>query len=420
MNKYEQIAELMMNGEKEKARQLFHEMVVESSRKIYESLIDDSDFSEDMSADQTDDLIDDISDQVSGEEASESLDGAPALGQVITAEDAKRLLDWLDGTVTEQDNTELLSKVASFYGVANEGLRETLEENSDALLDVAYGTVNEDPAMMGSDMKDMGDVGDDMAGGEEGEFANSMDHEGGEEGEELESPEQQDVEDEEHEELEDRVMDLEDALDELKSEFDQLMADEEGEEGHEEMPGEEGEEMGAEEPAGEMGGEEGAEEAPGEEGEEHEPAAESVETEEESVEEDNAPKSVADLMREYVEKVTMPDVHSEGGKGVGEEGKVTTVNKKSVVAGKNDMGGTAKNLVQGGAEDAPDGTSANKGKSNDYMKGETKMPGAGKYENVPGAKAGKAFSNAKKPSNETEGKGVGSGEAVSINKKSLF
>ena len=135
--------------------------------------------------------------------------------------------------------------------------------------------------------------------------------------------------------LEDRVVDLEDALDELKAEFEKLMSDE-----GDEMP---------------------------EEG----------------------------VMREYVEKVSAP-ANAEGhGVGAGSIGGST--NTKSTVAGKNDMGGTAKNIAQGGAESAPDGTAAYKKPNNPYTKGEGKLKGAGSYENVPGAKASKTFSNARKP-----------------------
>jgi hypothetical protein len=62
------------------------------------------------------------------------------------------------------------------------------------------------------------------------------------------------------------------------------------------------------------------------------------------------------------------------------------------------MGGTAKNLVQGGSNGDPDGKQYSK-PSNNYTNGEGKLPGADSFENVPGAKAGKTFSNAKKPGN---------------------
>ena len=39
-NKFEQLLELLINEESEKAEQLFHEIVVEKSRDIYENLAD--------------------------------------------------------------------------------------------------------------------------------------------------------------------------------------------------------------------------------------------------------------------------------------------------------------------------------------------------------------------------------------------
>ena len=71
-------------------------------------------------------------------------------------------------------------------------------------------------------------------------------------------------------------------------------------------------------------------------------------------------------MREYVEKVAMPS---------GEDNKAV-----SPVAGKNDMGGKAVDFDAGSTTD-PDGTSAPKEGKVD------KMPHAGNYQNVPGAKA---------------------------------
>ena len=67
-------------------------------------------------------------------------------------------------------------------------------------------------------------------------------------------------------------------------------------------------------------------------------------------------KSVAELMREYVEKVSTPE--NTEGKGVGNAGKVATINAKPTVAGKNDMGGTTKNIARGSSDTNPDGKSA--------------------------------------------------------------
>jgi len=122
--------------------------------------------------------------------------------------------------------------------------------------------------------------------------------------------------------IEDRVMDLEDALDELKSEFDRLMSAEESEEA-EDMEAEEAEDMEAEE-ADDM---------------------EDKVVDETSHDSEESDAELAEL-REYIEKVAQPK---------GEDHKA-----KSPVAGKNDMGGTAKNIVQGG-----DKTDASKPKVGD-------------------------------------------------------
>ena len=41
MNKYEQLIEHIINNDEAKARALFHDIVVEKSRDIYESLMDE-------------------------------------------------------------------------------------------------------------------------------------------------------------------------------------------------------------------------------------------------------------------------------------------------------------------------------------------------------------------------------------------
>lgn len=77
MNKFEQLIEYVINDEEAKARELFHEIVVEKSRAIYENMMEEAeeaeeaeeveeveesmhDMEEDMGGDQVDDLIDDV------------------------------------------------------------------------------------------------------------------------------------------------------------------------------------------------------------------------------------------------------------------------------------------------------------------------------------------------------------------------
>jgi hypothetical protein len=258
-NKYEQLVEFIINDETDKARELFHQIVVEKSRDIYESLVSEEDLEETMGGNEVEDLVDEVS---------------------------------LD----------------------EEGISEEEDE-------------------------DQGDMDNMDMDSEEDHHADV----GGEE------------------ELEDRVVDLESALDELKAEFDALMAGEESEEAMPDMPGDDDGEM------AEMHG-----------GMSHDAMQEEEFYEAEEKEED-AEEVDETIVREYVEKVATP-ANSEGA-AVG-AGKSVAVNKKSTVAGKNDMGGTAA-FSKGGNADQ-DG---NRPTATEKPKGTL----VSNPQNKPGANAGKAF-----------------------------
>ena len=254
MNKYEKLIEYIVNDEQDKARALFHDIVVEKSRGIYESMMDDEQQGQHPGGDQVGGMMDEIGADEHGmheEEDEMDMDGAEEFG-------------------TDDD--------------------------------------------MG------GEMGDDMGG--EGD-------------------------------IEDRVMDLETALDELKAEFEQLMSDEHGEE-HDDMGGMD--DMGSEM---DMGDEEPADESMMYEAKD-EDEEEEEEEEEEEMSESRRAKSEAERLREYVDKVSDGHGAEKGGSAEGHEvgkGGSVSVNKSHIVAGKNDMGGTAANIVKGGSEQAPDGTS---------------------------------------------------------------
>ena len=164
--------------------------------------------------------------------------------------------------------------------------------------------------------------------------------------------------------MEDRVMDLEDALEELKAEFEQLMA---GEEGEPEMGGDD---MGMDaEP--EMDGGMGM----------------------------DAEEPVDELQRfmEYVDKVSLPK-HGDNG-----------ANTKSIVAGKNDMGGTTANIAKSFSTEKG-GTQGGLAKPN------ATVNDAGNI-NKPGGNAGKTAFKKKEPGHGAEKKG--SGESADI-KSSLI
>jgi len=241
-NKYEKLIDLIINEETDKASALFHQIVVEQSRGIYEGLMQDEDTfeAEDVGGNETEDFVDDV------RSASDKVDG------------------------DEQ-------------GFDDEGVD--------------------------------GEDADEVVDGEEA------------------------VEDED---MEDRVLDLESAIDELKAEFEQLMAGEKNEE--ENYPG--------------IHDEEGEADLEGKDDDQYEES----------------------MVREYVEKVTRP-VNSEN-EMVGKGGKFSAGNTKSTVACKNDMGGSAANIARGGRGENPDGQSPKKA-SNYGTKGQGEL--IGKVENSPGA-----------------------------------
>ena len=86
-NKYEQLVEFIINDETDKARELFHKIVVEKSRDIYESLVEEEDLDEVMGGNEVEEMVNDvqmdeegISEEEEygeeGEESEEDEDGA--------------------------------------------------------------------------------------------------------------------------------------------------------------------------------------------------------------------------------------------------------------------------------------------------------------------------------------------------------
>jgi hypothetical protein len=194
------------------------------------------------------------------------------------------------------------------------------------------------------------------------------------------------------EELGDRLDDLEAELEALKDEFESLMGNEEG--GEDEFGGDD---MGGDD----MGGDEfGGDEFGGDDEEEKEGMYFEKRDEDEDEEEDDEEKTDEDFIREYVEKVGGKDYTTFG--KMGDDG----VNTKSIVAGKNDMGGTAKNLNQGGTETP---TFANQGqlKGNGVFKGSKPQLQDGGNINKPGGNAGKTAFKKKEPGHGAERKGTG-------------
>ena len=207
-NKFESLLELLINEENDKAEALFHEIVVEKSREIYENLAD-----EEVTAEAKEESKEEVKETEASEEAKVEETAEEKVEE--TTEEAK---DEKVEETSEESKDEQVDEVVELEDEATES--ETTEEES----------IEE----VGGDATD--ELVKDISSEEEGE----MDADKGEE-----MPADMDA-DKGEEDMEDRVVDLEDALDELKAEFEAMMSKkDDGEEKEEavQMPAQETPEM---------------------------------------------------------------------------------------------------------------------------------------------------------------------------------
>ena len=160
-NKFEEMLERLVNEDREGAEELFHEIVVEKSREIYEGLLEDEEVEE-----TTDETVDEATDE-EVDESEEDLDEA-----------------------TDEEVEESEEEV-------DEATDEEVEEATDEEVEEMF----DEPAVEGDPADDMmADL--EMGDGEEGD----------DDGEEASD-----------EDLEDRMVDLEKELDDLRQQFNDEM-----------------------------------------------------------------------------------------------------------------------------------------------------------------------------------------------------
>ena len=301
-SKFEQMLEKLVADDKTAAEEIFHNIVVEKSRSIYEGLLED-------------DIKDIEVEETSKEESKEKSDETTEASKEDKKEDEKveeKTEETKDEETTEASKDDAKEDEAVEEASKDEEAKEEESKDEDAT-DESLADVQDSeapavetpvvPAEMGGDATDdmMGDIEADK--GEE-------DKEGDTDGEDME----------------DRVVDLEDAIDDLKAEFEKMMSDK----GDDEEGDDDAEDKGEEEAIISQDAEGETEVAPVLAPEEVAPAVESKES---------APKSATEEIREYVNKVEAS--HSDG-----------SDNTASPVAksGGTDAKADAKGLVQGGEE----------------------------------------------------------------------
>lgn len=152
MNKFEQLIEYVINDDEAKARELFHDIVVEKSRAIYEEMMEADDEIEEsideeieegaeeveegmMGGDQADDLIDDIETEESGismEGEDDEVEMDAEFGDEEGSEDLEdRVVD------LEDKLDELMAEFESLMG--DEGGNDMGDEEMDMDMDMEVG-----------------------------------------------------------------------------------------------------------------------------------------------------------------------------------------------------------------------------------------------------------------------------------------
>jgi hypothetical protein len=295
-SKFEQLIEYVINDDEAKAKELFHDIVVEKSREIYENLMnEESDAEEDDNAEKA----------------------GKKVAKDIEYDDEKDRTD--EGDDMEEDEEPIEEDMGDTSGSASQDLMREVETEEEGMRE------GEDDAEFDDEAEEDGeDLTHDMEAGHD---------EGG---------------------IEDRVVDLEDKLDELMAEFEALM----GDEGHE---GGEEDEFDMEPVDGEVGGDAYA---------------------------DDDTSEFQDMpMSENISLAKVPaPQHGDNG-----------ANAKSPTAFNSGAAGMAGKPVRNTATEAnPDGTAAYKAPTSYADKGRGDLPGAGKFKNVP-AKDGSKLEAAPKP-----------------------
>jgi hypothetical protein len=140
--KFEQLIDLIINENEDKAKELFHEIVVEKSREIYESIMDEEMMDEEGSmVGEVGDLMDEIS-------AEES-------GDVVEAEEDEADIDFDDEA--EEAGDDMTADLEADHDAEGSVDKEDLGDIKDKLDDL----MAEFEALMGGDA-DMGDGEEEM------------------------------------------------------------------------------------------------------------------------------------------------------------------------------------------------------------------------------------------------------------------
>ena len=144
MNKYEQLIEFIINEQEDKARELFHTIVVEKSREVYESLIDEQDL-EEIGGNQVEQMVDEITMDEQGVSEEEDMD------MEVGDDDEEGDDDMGDGDMDMEPEMDLEDKVMSL----EDELESLKAKFAELMGEPADGEMSPMDSGMGDDDMDM-------------------------------------------------------------------------------------------------------------------------------------------------------------------------------------------------------------------------------------------------------------------------
>lgn len=364
MNKFEKLIEYIINDEDQKARELFHTIVVEKSRDIYESIIEDEESVEEQVAG---DKLGQIGDEISAEESMHEEGDDSEEGDDDDSEEEFNVSG--AGSDDDKKAADDIDDMGNMGGddMGGEASHDETVMNIDAKLDELLAKFDE--IMGGNDMGGRDEAGNDIGNDipDEEPGIGPMGNDPG--------------------------MDIVDQDEEQFAEGKKPDADKDGIPDWADKKNGSGKSGSGKSGSGKSGS--------GKSGKPFE----------------SRKQSTTELMREYVDKIQDMNLTGEAeGTAVGATGKKTSVNSKSITGPGADFGGKVVKASAG--QENQDGTSPTKA-SNEYNKGQGEIKSGNV--NKPGGTAGKSGFKTKQGDYSTEhGKeGQTTDGSVPVSKKSV-
>jgi hypothetical protein len=151
-SKFEQLIEYVINDEEAKAKELFHEIVVEKSREIYENLMDESEELDEESTHDEDDKA-----ETAGEKVTKD----------IEYDDKKDRMDEEEEELDEMMGGDAADDLIDDVEAEEEGMEMSEEEGEEGLEDRVVDLEDKLDELMAEFEALMGDEGGNDMGGEE-------------------------------------------------------------------------------------------------------------------------------------------------------------------------------------------------------------------------------------------------------------